>query len=122
MSKYYKLILFFYYSSVNFPMNIRDKNCKNLIQLMLNKNKSSRYYKFEQISNHIWFKDFNWDSLLSLDMKPEYIPLITLKKENYNTKPYIEYIKSLKEWEKTDSKIKITEQDKLEFEEWIKNF
>ena len=89
---------------------------------MLNKNKSSRYYKFEQISNHIWFKDFNWDSLLSLDMKPEYIPLITLKKENYNTKPYIEYIKSLKEWEKTDSKIKITEQDKLEFEEWIKNF
>jgi len=122
MSKYYKLFLFFYYSSVNFPMNIRDKNCKNLIQLMLNKNKSSRYYKFEQISNHIWFKDFNWDSLLSLDMKPEYIPLITLKKENYNTKPYIEYIKSLKEWEKTDSKIKITEQDKLEFEEWIKNF
>ena len=122
MSKYYKLFLFFYYSSVNFPMNIRDKNCKNLIQLMLNKNKSSRYYKFEQRSNHIWFKDFNWDSLLSLDMKPEYIPLITLKKENYNTKPYIEYIKSLKEWEKTDSKIKITEQDKLEFEEWIKNF
>ena len=122
MSKYYKLFLSFYYSSVNFPMNIRDKNCKNLIQLMLNKNKSSRYYKFEQISNHIWFKDFNWDSLLSLDMKPEYIPLITLKKENYNTKPYIEYIKSLKEWEKTDSKIKITEQDKLEFEEWIKNF
>ena len=55
-------------------------------------------------------------------MKPEYIPLITHKKENYNIKPYTEYIKSLKEWEKTDSKIKITEQDKNEFEEWIKNF
>ena len=89
---------------------------------MLNKNKSSRYYKFEQISNHIWFKDFNWDSLLSLDMKPEYIPLIQHKKENYNPKPYITYIQSLKEWSKTDSKIKITEQDKLEFEEWLKNF
>ena len=63
-----------------FPMNIRDKNCKNLIQLMLNKNKSSRYYKFEQISNHIWFNDFNWDSLLSLDMQPEYIPLILHKR------------------------------------------
>ena len=103
-------------------MIIKDRNCKNLIQLMLNKNKSSRYYKFEQISNHIWFKDFNWDSLLSLDMTPEYIPTIPYKKENYNPKSYITYIQSLKEWSKTDSKIKITEQDKLEFEEWLKNF
>ena len=103
-------------------MNIRDRNCKNLIQLMLNKNKSSRYYKFEQISNHIWFKDFNWDSLLSLDMTPEYIPIIPHKKENYNPKPYMTYIQSLKEWSKTDSKIKITEQDKLEFEKKKKNF
>ena len=103
-------------------MNIRDRNCKNLIQLMLNKNKSSRYYKFEQISNHIWFRDFNWDALLSLDMEPAYIPVIPQKKENYNTKPYIEYIQSLKEWSSTDSKIKITDQDKIEFEEWIKNF
>ena len=105
-----------------FPMNIRDKNCKNLIQLMLNKNKSSRYYKFERISNHIWFNDFNWDSLLSLDMQPEYIPLILHKKDNYNPKPYLTYIESLKEWSQTDSKIKITEDDKIKFEEWIQNF
>ena len=103
-------------------MNIKDKNCKSLIQLMLNKNKSSRYHKFEQISNHLWFKDFNWDALLSLDINPEYIPILPNKKENYNNKPYVDYIKSLKEWEKTDSKIKITEQDKIEFKEWLKNF
>ena len=103
-------------------MNIKDKNCKSLIQLMLNKNKSSRYYKFEQISNHIWFNDFNWDSLLSLDMQPEYIPLILHKKDNYNPKPYLTYIESLKEWSQTDSKIKITEEDKIKFEEWIQNF
>jgi hypothetical protein len=89
---------------------------------MLNKNKSSRYYKFEQISNHIWFKDFNWDALLSLDMKPGYKPLLANKKDNYSTKPYINYIQSLKELQKTKSKIQITEQDKIEFEEWIKNF
>jgi hypothetical protein len=103
-------------------MAIRDRNCMNLLQLMLSKNKSTRYCKFEQISNHIWFKDFNWDDLLSLDMKPEYVPSLLHKKDNYNNQPYLDYIKNLKEWEKTDSKLKITEQDKVEFEEWIKNF
>ena len=110
------------FSPVTFPTNIRDKNCKSLIQLMLSKNKSSRYHKFEQISNHIWFKDFNWDALLSLDMQPEYIPSLPQRKESLHTRPYIDYIKDLKEWEKADLKIKITDQDKVEFEEWLKNF
>ena len=41
---------------------------------MLNKIMSTRYCKFEQISSHPWFKGFNWNDLISLDMKPSYFP------------------------------------------------
>ena len=40
---------------------------------MLNKNKEIRHCNFEQISGHVWLKDFNWDSLISLDMVPEFM-------------------------------------------------
>ena len=50
------------------------------MQLMLNKNKELRYSKFEQISGHIWFKDFDWEALISLDMQPEYLPVFEEKK------------------------------------------
>ena len=48
---------------------------------MLNKNKEIRYCNFEQISGHVWFKDFNWDSLISLDMVPEYMSECGVKKD-----------------------------------------
>ena len=122
MSKYYFLYIFFFYSPLTIPQNSKDKDCRNLIQLMLNKNKNSRYYKFEQISSHLWFKDFNWEALLSLDVKPEYIPQLPNKKDNHNPKLYLDYIKTLKEWEQTDHKLKINEDDKSEFDEWFKKF
>ena len=121
MSKYF-IIYIFLYSPLTIPQNSKDKDCKNLIQLMLDKNKNSRYYKFEQISSHLWFKDFNWEALLSLDVKPEYIPQLPNNKENHNPKLYLDYIKTLKEWEQTDHKLKINEDDKTEFDEWFKKF
>ena len=109
--------------TLNFPnIAIKDRDCKNLIQLMLNKNKSSRYYKYEQISSHIWFKDFDWDALLSLDMKPEYIPQFVNKKDNYSQKSYVEYVKTLKDWECTDRNVKVSEEDKNIFDAWLKKF
>ena len=90
---------------------------------MLNKNKEIRYSTFEQIYGHSWFKDFDWDALISLDMVPEYFPIIEEKEgEICETKPYTEYIKICPEWELHDQKPKITEQYQKEFDEWIKNF
>jgi hypothetical protein len=91
------------------------------MQLMLNKNKEVRYSKFEQISGHIWFKDFNWDSLISLNLQPEYLPVFEEDKIR-DKKPYLEYIKTAPNWEMPEHKPKITEQQQKEFDEWIKNF
>ena len=90
---------------------------------MLNKNKEIRYSKFEQISGHIWFKDFDWDALISLDMQPEYLPKIEDKEiKSYEKMSYIEYVKSLAEWEMHEHKPKITEQYRKEFDDWLKKF
>ena len=91
---------------------------------MLNRNKEIRYCNFEQISGHVWFKDFNWDSLISLDMVPEYMSEYSEKEEDFanEKKPYKEYVKNSPDWEMPEHKIKITEQYKNEFDEWIKKF
>ena len=89
------IILFFIiFSQITFPEFLYDQEFKNLIQLMLNKNKEIRYSKFEQISGHFWFKDFDWDALISLDIVPEYLPKIDEKDDKiYSKKSYIDYIK-----------------------------
>lgn len=89
---------------------------------MLNKIIGSRYCKFEQISSHPWFKGFNWNDLISLDMKPNYFPKIG--NNNYNEreiKPYLNYINSLKEW-KENEKFVISPTKEKAFNDWFKNF
>ena len=89
---------------------------------MLNKNQAQRYSKLEQIKNHIWFKDFSWDDLISLNMKPAYIPKIANNENRCKTKPYLDYIKSLKDWEPEDELPKLTKKNISDFDEWFKKF
>ena len=103
-----------------FPDFVKDRDFKHLMHLMLNKNKNERYCKFSQINSHIWFKDFNWEELLSLNMKPAYLPKNDDKIE-YDEKPYIEYTRSLKDWEPSLEK-NITEKNKADFDEWLNKF
>ena len=92
---------------------------------MLNKNKEIRYSKFEQISGHVWFKDFDWDALISLKIVPENCPKLDEKEDLIKIKSkitYNDYMKTVPEWETSEHKIKITEQYQKEFDEWITNF
>lgn len=45
---------------MTFPNFVKDKEFKQFITLMLNKNPFNRLFKLSQIKNQIWFKDFNW--------------------------------------------------------------
>ena len=89
---------------------------------MLNKNQSQRFSKLEQIQSHIWFKDFSWDDLISLNMKPAYLPTIESNEDKCETKPDLEYIKSLKDWEPESGQQKLSKKNISEFEEWFKKF
>ncbi len=124
MSKYIFLIkiILSKYSQLTFPNFVRDHDFKNLMQLMLNKNQAQRFCKLDQISGHIWFNDFSWDDLISLNMKPAYIPQIESNENKCEPKPYMDYIKSLKDWEPPDKQQKLSKKNISEFEEWLKKF
>ena len=89
---------------------------------MLNKINGSRYCKFEQISSHPWFRGFNWNNLILLDMKPSYLPKIENGNINENEcQPYLEYINCLTDWNE-NKKITITPKEEKDFEKWFNNF
>jgi hypothetical protein len=46
---------------------------------MLEKNPINRLCKFEAIRKHIWFNFFNWNELVSLNMKIPYFPIVKKK-------------------------------------------
>ena len=89
---------------------------------MLEKNQSKRLYKLDEISSHNWFRDFSFDDLISLNMKPAYIPKIESNENKCETKPYLDYIKTLKDWEPENPQQKVSKKNISEFEEWLKKF
>ena len=101
---------------------------------MLVKKLMNRLYKISQIKTHIWFKDFNWDDLISLKMIPPYQP--TLSTDNYeSTEGFVQFMENHYE-EKVYEKSKATVHTSsvisssgnfnnlLQFnaEEWFKQF
>ena len=42
--------------------------------MMLTKNPMHRLTKINQIKNHMYFQDFNWEELMNMNMKPAYLP------------------------------------------------
>ena len=76
------------------------KNYLNyIIKYIPDKNLEKRYCKFDQIAGHIYFKDFNWNELISLNMEPAYIPKIPNIEYKYEPKPFVEHVKTLSDWE-----------------------
>ena len=61
---------------ITFPSFCKDKEFKNLIKLMLEKNPLNRITTIDSIKKHIWFNGFNWEELISLNMNPPYLPKI----------------------------------------------
>ena len=101
---------------------------------MLVKKVTTRMSKLNQIKTHIWFKDFNWEDLISLKMNPPYQP--TLEVDKYDkTEGFVEFMEKHYE-EKVYEKSKATVHTSsvisssgnfnnlLQFnaEEWFKQF
>ena len=62
------------------------------------------------------------DDLISLNMEPAYKPKIESNENKCETKPYPEYIKTLKDWEPESGQPKLSKKNISEFEEWLKKF
>lgn len=78
---------------LKFPNFIKDRDFKGLVQLMLEKKYVDRYCTFSQIKNHVWFAEFNWDELESMEMKACYIPNLNVNnKEKFRFVEYIDFV------------------------------
>ncbi len=82
---------------------------------MLTKNPMKRILKLSQVRTHEYFKDFNWDNLLSFTLDPCYnlsMPQETLKEVS----SYPDYMKdNLKDFKpEKDSKVDLEYREKVE--------
>ena len=121
-------------NQLSFPSKyiVIDKEFKNLMKKMLEKNPSNRLSTFYSIKNHPWFKDFNWDELTNLNLKAPYLPIISysnydfdeqskalFNSEKENFIKYTDFIEDNRKEQITNSfeKEKITE-----YKKWLDNF
>ena len=82
---------------------------------MLTKNPMKRILKSSQVRSHEYFKDFNWDNLLSFNLDPCYnlsMPQEALKEVS----SYHDYMKdNLKDFKpEKDSKVDLEYREKVE--------
>ena len=104
---------------LSFPNFVHDEKYMSLLNKMLKKNPTNRLWKFEQIKEDPYFRDFDWNKLISLSYPPPYMIKMKEEKENNAPIPYLSYLQS-KQPKRGAKKKKSNRQ--LKFEKWLKNF
>lgn len=89
---------------------------------MLNKNHLSRYTKLGQISSHIWFQNFNWDDLISMNMEPAFIPSIPEIKPPGKPIEYTEIAKGFRQWQPSKDQVNVPQENINTFKQWLEHF
>ena len=112
-------------TKLSFPSFCKDRDFKNLMTHMLNKNPVKRLTKIDRIKNHVWFQNFNWEQLIEMNMKAGYLPLGEEKEEEVlqaTDKLFVDYAKvNYVEYEpKKDAFI---DKGKMAlFDQWYENY
>ena len=105
---------------LTFPNFVHDEKFMDLLIKMLKKNPTSRLYKLQQIKEQPYWREFNWNKLISLGIDPPY--KIKMKKEKEDTSqmmPYLTYIKGKQHKKQSKTRPSLRQ---LEFEKWLKDF
>ena len=102
-----------------FPNFVHDEKYMALLNKMLKKNPTQRLWKFEQIKSDPYFRDFDWNKLISLSYPPPYMIKMKPDKEISKVIPYMSFLQT-KLVKRSDKKKKSNRQ--LKFEKWLKNF
>ena len=105
---------------LTFPSFVKDEKFMQLMNKMLRKSPTNRLWKFKQIKEDPYFKDFDWNKLISLSYPPPYkLKMKEEKDTGGQTIPYLSYLAS-KDVKRGGKKKKGNRQ--IKFEKWLKNF
>ena len=105
---------------LTFPNFVKDEKFIQLMNKMLRKNPTHRLWKFKQIKEDPYFKDFDWNKLISLSYQPPY--KLKMKEEKESSGPSIPYLSFLQSKEVKRSGKKKKSNRQIKFEKWLKNF
>jgi cGMP-dependent protein kinase len=105
---------------LTFPNFVNDEKFIQLMNKMLRKNPTNRLWKFKQIKEDPYFKDFDWNKLISLSYQPPY--KLKMKEEKESSGPSIPYLSYLQSKEVKRSGKKKKSNRQIKFEKWLKNF
>ena len=106
--------------NLTFPQFIHDEAFKDLVSKLLIKDPNKRLCQYSKIRNHPFFKDFDWEKLISLTMQaPHRFKLNDIKVNCTNPEPYLTYLKGLGKQPYNKMKQSIRQ---IKFKKWLKDF
>ena len=106
---------------MTFPNFCRDHDFKLLMQQMLTKNPMRRMSKFSQVKSHIWFSNFNWEDLISLNMPAPYKQIQKKDPVNKENILFVDYVKGVND-NPENKEIEVDPKNKEEYDEWWNNY
>jgi hypothetical protein len=77
---------------IDYPKFCKDKEFKSLINAMLTKNTVNRTLKLAQVKSNIWFNDFDWEGLISMNIEAGYISKKEANKSENTNIPFLKYM------------------------------
>ena len=80
-----------------------------------------RMSKLSQVKTHIWFSNFNWEDLISLNMLAPYRPIQKKDPVNKEEILFIDYIKGVND-NPENKEIEVDPKNKQEYDEWWNNY
>ena len=106
---------------LTFPSFVHDEEFMNLMIKMLKKSPLNRLWKFQNIKEDPYFKNFDWNKLISLALDPPYKLKLKNEEVNGTNFPYLNFLKNITKDDNPTAKRKQSSRE-LEFEKWLKNF
>lgn len=103
-----------------FPAFVHDTVFMNLMIRMLKKSPLNRLWKIQNIKEDPYFKDFDWNKLISLSLNPPYKLKLKADETNGNNLPYLTFLRNITK--QGEPKKKKQSVRGAEFEKWLKNF
>ena len=100
-----------------------DPSVNSFIKAVLNKKVSKRLSSLEAAKKHPFFKDYNWNDLIDLQIKPPYVPeSLDIKSFfEYPTK-YVDYLKKEKKKQRNSVSSQYDDDDNNFSKNWADEF
>ena len=119
--------LFYLYimrGDISFPSFVTDDKFMSLIHQMLLKEQNKRLYKLEDIKKHPYFKDFDWEKLVTFSLEAPYLLKIDDDYQTIQTTiPYLTYLKNESNKKGKNQAFKrLNSKRENNFKAWLNNF